>query len=56
MNETPHEKNNHTTFTVGGGLCAAPYWCFMGIFSEWHIGHSLHMHLENPPFAIKLPR
>ncbi len=20
MNETPHEKNNHTTFTVGGGV------------------------------------
>ena len=31
MNETPHEKNIHTIFTVGGGLCAAPIgvlWAF----------------------------
>ncbi len=29
MNEMPHD----TTFTLGGGLCAAPYFC-------------LHMHLK----------
>ncbi len=28
MDETPHEKKHDTIFTVGGGLCAAPYWRF----------------------------
>ena len=32
MNETPSKKNNYLIFIVGGGLCAAPYWCLCGIF------------------------
>ena len=30
-----------------------PYWCFMGFFSEWHIGHSLRYTFLNSPFFLR---